>query len=197
MSPARLPTAATILDLLLNGSTQDGRPRSDQELVPVMDPILALHRNNVLQWDREDDAREDDANDAMVAAAKRDIDQLNSARHGFIEAIDCAILCAINPREDAPLATESPGMAIDRLSVLVIRLASTRARTDFGNFRCPALRRADSTFADPTLGARRGDRHVARRLVQGHSANHGVREPEALWAGEFRTRWLMVRSDNL
>ena len=35
-----------------------------------MDPILALHRNNVLQWDREDDAREDDADDAMVAAAK-------------------------------------------------------------------------------------------------------------------------------
>ena len=56
-----------------------------------MDPILALHRNNPEQWDREDDARRDHADDAMVAAAKRDIDQLNSARHGFIEAIDRAI----------------------------------------------------------------------------------------------------------
>jgi hypothetical protein len=132
MRLARLPTAATILDLLLNGPTQDGGPPSDEELVMVMDPILALHHNNVLQWNREDDAREDDGDDAMVAAAKRDIDQLNSARHGFIEAIDRAILCAINPRGDAPLATESPGMAIDRLSVLVIRLASTRARMASG-----------------------------------------------------------------
>jgi Protein of unknown function (DUF4254) len=93
-----------------------------------MDTILALHRNNAEQWDREDDARADNADDAMVAAAKRDIDRLNGIRHGFIEAIDRAILPAINRCEGAPLVTESPGMAIDRLSVLVIRIASTEAR---------------------------------------------------------------------
>ena len=128
-----------------------------------MDPILALHRNNALQWDREDDAREGQADDAMVAAAKRDIDRLNSARHGFIEEIDRAILRAISPREGAPLVTESPGMAIDRLSVLVIRLASTEARAASGTAdaglyaeRLPRLR---SQLSSP----RRGDRHVARR----------------------------------
>jgi hypothetical protein len=93
-----------------------------------MDLIVALHRNNREQWDREDDVRRDNADDARVAAAKRDIDRLNIARHGFIEAIDRAILCAIETRQGAPLATESPGTAIDRLSVLVIRLASTEAR---------------------------------------------------------------------
>jgi hypothetical protein len=93
-----------------------------------MDTVLALHRNNAEQWDREDDARADNADDAMVAAAKRDIDRLNGARHGFIEAIDRAILPATNRCEGAPLVTESPGMAIDRLSVLVIRIASTEAR---------------------------------------------------------------------
>src|SRR5271155_981864 len=132
MRLSRVPTAATILDALLMGAPQDGRHRADQELAAVMDPVVSLHHSNTLQWHREDDAREDDADDAMVAAAKRDIDRLNSARHGFIEAIDRAILCAINPREDAPLVTESPGMAIDRLSVLVIRLAPTEARTASG-----------------------------------------------------------------
>jgi hypothetical protein len=93
----------------------------------IMDPILALHRSNAEQWDREDDARSDQE-DAVVAQAKRDIDRLNGARHGFIEAIDRAVMAAITPSDDAPLVTESPGMAIDRLSVLVIRLASTEAR---------------------------------------------------------------------
>ncbi|MGH9080058.1 MAG: DUF4254 domain-containing protein [Acidimicrobiales bacterium] len=97
-----------------------------------MDPILALHRSNRAQWKREDDIRRDDANDAMVAAAKRDIDRMNTARHGFIEAIDRSILQVIGRCQEAPLVTESPGMAIDRLSVLVIRLGSTEARAGSG-----------------------------------------------------------------
>jgi len=132
MTAPRLPGAAVILDALLNRTGQDERQQVDEGLSAVMDPILALHRSNAVQWDREDDARANQADDAMVAAAKRDIDQLNSTRHGFIEAIDCAVLCAIRPRDSAPLVTESPGMAIDRLSVLVIRLASTEARAASG-----------------------------------------------------------------
>ncbi len=101
--------------------------------------FCALHRNNREQWDREDDARRDNADNARVAAAKRDIDRLNIARHGFIEAIDRAISCAINPCQKAPLVTESPGMAIDRLSVLVIRLVSTEARAASGAADAGAL----------------------------------------------------------
>ncbi len=128
MSVSRLPTAAMILTTLLDRPEPSDRQQPDEEVAAVMDPILALHHSNALQWDREDDARENQADDAMVAAAKREIDQLNSARHGLIEAIDRAIVCTIDPRDGAPLVTESPGMAIDRLSVLVIRLASTETR---------------------------------------------------------------------
>jgi hypothetical protein len=96
-----------------------------------MEQISALHRNNAAQWDREDDARMGQ-DDAVVAGAKRDIDRLNRARHDFIEAIDRAILVVVTPHEGAPLVTETPGMAIDRLSVLVIRLAATEARAGSG-----------------------------------------------------------------
>lgn len=67
-----------------------------------------------------------------MAAAKRAIDRLNSARHRFIEAIDRAVVRAISGGGEAPLVTESPGMAVDRLSVLVIRLTSTEARATSG-----------------------------------------------------------------
>src|ERR1039458_7303996 len=103
MTVSGLPTAETILDALLHPSVPRATNRSDEETTEIMEPILALHRSNSEQWVREDDARRDQADATMVAAAKRDIDQLNSARHGFIEAIDRAISCAIRPCEGAPL----------------------------------------------------------------------------------------------
>ncbi len=131
MKSSSLPSAATILDALRRPPEPDNGNRQGHEPVEIMGPILALHRSNAEQWDREDDARTGQG-DAVVAQAKRDIDLLNSARHAFIEAIDRAIGLAITGRDGAPLVTESPGMAIDRLSVLVIRLASTEARAASG-----------------------------------------------------------------
>jgi hypothetical protein len=73
---------------------------------------------------------------------------MNTVRHRLIESIDRAILAAAPPREGAPLVTESPGMAIDRLSVLIIRITSTEARAASGSDdarlleeRLPRLRR--------------------------------------------------------
>jgi Protein of unknown function (DUF4254) len=179
MKVSPLPAAATILDVLLDRPAQIGGQQPDEELAAVTDPIFALHRSNALQWDREDDARQDPSDDAMVAAAKRDIDQLNIARHGFIEAIDRAILSAINPPEGAALVTESPGMAIDRLSVLVIRLGSTEARAASGTadsrlyaerlprlrIQLSALEEAIATLLnDLTTGTRRYLAHESLKL---------------------------------
>jgi hypothetical protein len=126
-----LPTAAEILDALEHPSARTSGTRPGEKVPEIMDQISALHRNNAAQWDREDASR-GHGDDAAVAAAKRDIDRLNRARHDFIEAIDRAILGAVAPHEGAPLVTETPGMAIDRLSVLVIRLAATEARAASG-----------------------------------------------------------------
>lgn len=133
MSGGGLPGATVIVEALRKAGLADRREPSLDGFADVMDPILALHRNNIIQWDREDDARRDPDDDAVVAWAKRDIDRLNGVRHRLIEAIDQMIASSIELRDGAPLVTEGPGMAIDRLSVLIIRLDSTETRASSGS----------------------------------------------------------------
>jgi hypothetical protein len=87
--------------------------------------LLDLLRSNLDQWNLEDEARGPAADDAAVAEAKRAIDQLNAGRHRIVEEIDAAINRAVTQTASAPLATETPAMAFDRLSVLVIRIHNT------------------------------------------------------------------------
>jgi hypothetical protein len=176
MNASGLPTAAAILDALRYPPAISGTGWQSEEVGGIIDPILALHRSNTEQWDREDDVRRDHANDAMVAAAKRDIDQLNRARHALIEAIDRAILHAIEPCVEAPLVTESPGMAIDRLSVLVIRLASTEAvaasgTADAGHVseRIPRLRSQLASLVEAIATLLNDLTHGTRRFL-GHES---------------------------
>jgi hypothetical protein len=89
--------------------------------------LLQLHHNNVVQWNREDATRRDEGNDHAVAAAKHDIDALNSKRHELVEAIDAALATGIEQAPAAPPTTESPAMVFDRLSVLVIRISFTES----------------------------------------------------------------------
>jgi hypothetical protein len=87
--------------------------------------LLDLLRSNLAQWNLEDESRGPGADDAAVAEAKRAIDQLNAGRHHVVEEIDADIDRAVTQAASAPLATESPAMAFDRLSVLVIRIHHT------------------------------------------------------------------------
>jgi len=93
---------------------------------PLVSLLVELHANNVAQWRREDAARSSDGDDAAVAAAKRDIDQLNAHRHRLLEAIDAEIAVFLRDNPSAPPSTETPAMAYDRLSVLVTRISFTQ-----------------------------------------------------------------------
>jgi hypothetical protein len=103
-------------------------PRSDG----VLGLLLALHRNNLEQWRREDVTRVRYDDDTEVAAAKRDIDDLNATRHLLVEAIDAALVDSIEQDAAATPVTESPAMVFDRLSVITIRIHFTEnaARAD-------------------------------------------------------------------
>ena len=88
--------------------------------------ILAQHAANFDLWHREDAARDPLAGDAVIAAVKRNIDKLNQRRNDLAERIDMALLEAApaqNP--EAPLHSETPGMMIDRLSILSLKIFHT------------------------------------------------------------------------
>jgi hypothetical protein len=92
---------------------------------PSVTLVVQLLQSNLRQWELEDSTRDPFASDAIVADAKREIDRLNADRHGLMEQIDAAIEASLDQQVTAPIATESPGMVLDRLSVLVIRRART------------------------------------------------------------------------
>jgi Protein of unknown function (DUF4254) len=121
-----IPSAADAVRLFRDALTTDATASTDEWHAL----LLQLHRNNLVQWRREDATRAPDADDAVVAAAKRDIDGLNASRHGLIEAIDARLDAALDQDPSAVPATETPGMVLDRLSVLVIRTHITERAAD-------------------------------------------------------------------
>jgi hypothetical protein len=98
----------------------------DAETHDLMALLVDLLDSNLEQWELEDVTRSPASDDAAVARAKRSIDRLNQARHRLVERIDRLVAGAVVQSPSAPLATESPAMALDRLSVLAIRLNRTR-----------------------------------------------------------------------
>ncbi len=88
--------------------------------------ICDLHRFNFLLWHEEDIARSPEVTDARIAQVKRAIDKYNQARNDAIEKTDDWLIEELASRgivagPTAPAATETPGAAIDRLSILELR----------------------------------------------------------------------------
>lgn len=75
---------------------------------PLAELVLHQHQANYALWHREDDARDPDASDAIIARVKHDIDRLNQQRNDLAEQIDRTLLAdaAMNPQ--APLHSQSP-----------------------------------------------------------------------------------------
>jgi hypothetical protein len=116
--------------------------------------VCQQHEQNFRLWHQEDIARSTSVTDAELAGVKRAIDKLNQQRNDLIERLDDFLLAQLaaakgtgpicrNGPEGAshksdlspplPLNTETPGSAIDRLSILALRLfhmAEQAARRD-------------------------------------------------------------------
>lgn len=89
--------------------------------------VCRQHQFNYLLWHEEDIARSPDVGDRRIAEVKRAIDRFNQQRNDWIEKIDEELIrelaaSSVLPRTDARINTETPGAAIDRLSIMALRI---------------------------------------------------------------------------
>ena len=108
----------------------NARHPAPQPSSPLEELILGQHRANFDLWHQEDDARDPDATDAGIAHVKRAIDEINQRRNDLVEQIDTALL-HLTPAQNpsAPLHSETPGLIIDRLSILSLKIFHTAEQT--------------------------------------------------------------------
>lgn len=80
------------------------------------------HLRNFSLWHEEDVARRDDLGFEAVYRAKRAIDRFNQERNNFAEEMDKALVAEMRPpTRGCPRNSETPGMIIDRLSILALK----------------------------------------------------------------------------
>jgi len=95
---------------------------------PVAGIVPPSRLGRVLLTEHEEDiARSPDVGDERIAAVKRAIDGYNQQRNDWIERIDETLgeqlaEVGVMLAADARLNTETPGSAIDRLSIMALRI---------------------------------------------------------------------------
>lgn len=88
--------------------------------------VLDQHRANYDLWHEEDKARNPVASDHDITDVKHHIDALNQRRNDLVEQIDALLLATAGPQnEGSPLHSETPGLIIDRLSILELKVYHT------------------------------------------------------------------------
>ena len=84
------------------------------------------------QWHMEDEIRNPDIDPAEALLWKRRIDKSNQDRTDIVEEIDTYFFEKyknIQPKPSARINTESPAWAVDRLSILVLKIYHMREET--------------------------------------------------------------------
>ena len=128
--------ASSITQLQNQTTAEWHSPRSVEPLIVreggstnLKELVRAQHRANFDLWHEEDKARDPRATDSEIANVKRAIDRLNQRRNDLVEQIDGLLLAGLQPvfaaHPEAPLHSETPGLMIDRLSILTLKIYHT------------------------------------------------------------------------
>lgn len=116
--------------------------RTDDVDAPMQNPYPAgcieydlYHKNwiDTVQWHLEDIIRDPDIDPSKALNVKRRIDRSNQDRTDLVERIDSyfwEMFHDIKPIPDARINTESPAWAIDRLSILHVKLWHMQEQVD-------------------------------------------------------------------
>lgn len=123
--------------LALHGETVDlwHQQEIENTYSGLLETVCEQHKFNFLLWHEEDIARSRDVTDERIAQVKRAIDGYNQQRNDWIEKIDEALLEALaeagaSKFKSARLNTETPGSAIDRLSIMSLRIYHMREQLE-------------------------------------------------------------------
>lgn len=99
--------------------------------------ILRDHYYNFMLWHVEDEARRKDVDDAVIADCKRKVDTFNQKRNDAIEDVDKCLVGLMEPHLSCNAAsrqnTETVGMAVDRLSILALKIYHMDEQTRRGD----------------------------------------------------------------
>lgn len=89
------------------------------------------HAFNFQLWQAEDRARRDDMGYEFVYQAKRQIDHYNQQRNNYMEKMDAWLFEELTPAKPdlCPVHSETPGMMIDRLSILALKSYHMKLQT--------------------------------------------------------------------
>ncbi|WP_433972754.1 DUF4254 domain-containing protein [Tunturiibacter lichenicola] len=125
-----------MLDALLITRMQDEMTAALHEvedevaIEATADGLMALataqHRANFDLWHEEDKARVPEVPDSEIVRVKRAIDSLNQRRNDLVEKMDLWLIDRLDQDTAAPLHSETPGLMIDRLSILALKIYHTR-----------------------------------------------------------------------
>lgn len=108
--------------------------RHDHVDTPIINPYpaggiehLLYHKNwiDTVQWHLEDIIRDPEIDPAAALALKRRIDSSNQERTDMVEYIDGYFLDkykTVSPLAGATINTETPAWAVDRLSILALKI---------------------------------------------------------------------------
>jgi hypothetical protein len=163
----------------------------DNPYTGLLGVVCQQHQFNYQLWHEEDIARSPDASDRRIAEVKRAIDRFNQQRNDWIERTDETLIemltaIGVEAPGTAPMNTETPGGAIDRLSIMALRVYhlqeelardgiddAQRQRVDEKLQRC-ALQRADLTRS---LDELLGDVFAGRKRLRVYRQNKMYNDP--------------------
>ena len=103
----------------------DAVPESPYDPGTIEDLLFVKNTIDTRQWHLEDDIRRPDIPDAEVVKLKREIDASNQARTDMVEKLEDFYFAMFKDAKQLPTAglnTETPGWALDRLSILALKI---------------------------------------------------------------------------
>ncbi|MDY3548061.1 DUF4254 domain-containing protein [Riemerella anatipestifer] len=112
-----------------NVDTVENNPFSENTLERL---LYSKNWIDTVQWHLEDIIRDENISPEDALKIKRRIDSSNQNRTDLVEYIDDYFLekyKSVEPKENAKINTESPAWAIDRLSILALKIYHMRIET--------------------------------------------------------------------